>query len=271
VEDAPQEPPRTNLKASSPLRWIVPLGLVLAVGAFLVWRWLGRTEAPTALEQPAASQPAPEPAAAPSTAAAAPEPPASAAEAQALLERASANPLFRKGVALPELVRRWAVVTENVAQGDSPRRELAFLAPRGGFKVVARGGGFVAAPESWARYDEFAAAVGSIDARAAASAYRRLHGVLDGAFQALGYKPGQLDAATARALRRLADAPLAAADTRLVQAEGVYVYADQKLEQLPEVEKHLMRMGPRNEGIVQAKAKELLAELGLPPAAAPRR
>jgi len=31
------------------------------------------------------------------------------------------------------------------------------------------------------------------------------------------------------------------------------------------VEKHLVRMGPRNGRIVQAKARELLAALGLPP------
>jgi len=267
VEDAPQEPPRTNLRSSSPLRWIVPLVLVLAVGAFLAYRWLGPTETPPALEPPPVAQPAPEPA--PALTAAPAEPPATAAEAPGLLERASTNPLFRIGLTLPGLVRRWAVVTENLAQGDSPRKELPFLAPRGAFKVVSRGGRLAFAPESWARYDELGAAVGSIDARAAASAYRRLHGVLEAAFQALGYKPGALDAATARALGRLVAAPLASADTELVEAEGLYVYADQKLEQLPEVEKHLLRMGPRNEAIVQAKAKELLTELGL--AAPPRR
>jgi hypothetical protein len=266
VEETPQEPPRTNLKTSSPLRWIVPLLVVLALAAVAVYRWTARTAPPPTLEQPVAAQPAPEPAPVPSTAAA-DEPPATAAEAPGLLDRASANPLFRMGTALPGLVRRWAVVTENLAQGDSPRKELVFLAPRGGFKATPRGGGFVVAPESWARYDEFAAAVDSIDARAAASAYRRLHGVLDAAFRALGYKPGALDAATGRALRRLAEAPLAKADLELVQAEGAYVWADQKLEQLPEVEKHLLRMGPRNEAMIQAKAKALLGALDLPAAA----
>lgn len=266
MEGSPEQPPRTNLSASGGrARWIVPLVLALALGGYALSRWLSPGESPPP-EQPAPVA-APEPAA-PSTVAAAPEePPATAAEAPALLERASAHPLFRRGLALPDLVRRWAVLTENLAQGDSPRKELSFLAPRGNFAVVRRGDGLAAAPEGWARYDELAAAVSSVDARAVASAYRRLHVVLEAAYQALGYRPGALDAATARALRRLADAPLAAEDTRLVLAEGVYVYADQKLEQLPEVEKHLLRMGPRNEGLVQAKARELLAALGLPAAA----
>jgi hypothetical protein len=265
----PQEAPRTNLRSSSGrARWIVPLVLVLAAGGYGLYRWLAPSEPAPSLEQPAAAQP--EPAAAPSTAVAAAEPPATAEEAPALLERASQHPLFRKGLALPGLVRRWVVVTENLSQGDSPRDELRFLAPRGRFSVVPRGDGFAASADAWARYDEFAAAVESLDARAAASAYRRLHGVLDAAFAALGYKPGALDAATARALRRIADAPVATEETKLVQAEGLYVYADQKLEQLPEVEKHLLRMGPVNERKIQAKAKELLAALDLPVVAAKR-
>jgi hypothetical protein len=257
------EAPRTNLRSSGPLRWVLPLLVVAAVGGYLAYRWLSARDAtPPALETVAAP-PQASPAPVPTTALAA-EPPASAAEAPALLEPVSSHALFRKGLALPDLVRRWVVVTENLAEGDSPRKELSFLAPRGRFAVVRRGDGFVASPESWARYDDFAAAVQSVDARALASAYRRLHGVLDAAYQALGFKAGALDAATARALRRVAGAPVASESARLVQAEGLWVYADEKLEQLPDVEKHLLRMGPRNEQLVQAKARELLVALDLP-------
>jgi hypothetical protein len=52
----------------------------------------------------------------------------------------------------------------------------------------------------------------------------------------------------------------------VVDKGGVYPFADPKLESLGEVEKHLLRMGPRNAGVVQGKARELLAALGLPAA-----
>jgi hypothetical protein len=56
-----------------------------------------------------------------------------------------------------------------------------------------------------------------------------------------------------------------------VRDEELYVFADPALEALSEVEKHLVRMGPRNERIVQAKARELREALALPAvAAAPR-
>lgn len=270
MEGAPEGPPRTNLdRSGGRAPWIVALLVLAALGGYGLWRWLAPGEAPVAVQQPAAP-PAPEPAAAATAVTAPGEPPASAEEAPALAERVSAHPLVRRGIAPGDLVRRWVVVTENLAQGDSPRRELPFLAPRAPFAVVKRGDGLAAAPGAWARYDELAAAVASVDARAAAAAYHRLHGVLDAAFAALGYRAGSLDAATVRALRRVAEAPLAKEGTRLVQAEGVYVYEDPKLEQLPELEKHLLRLGPRNQALVQAKARELLAELKLPGAEARR-
>jgi Protein of unknown function (DUF3014) len=49
----------------------------------------------------------------------------------------------------------------------------------------------------------------------------------------------------------------------VVDEGGVYAFADAKLEDLDEVEKHLVRMGPRNERLIQAKARELLKSLGL--------
>jgi hypothetical protein len=59
-----------------------------------------------------------------------------------------------------------------------------------------------------------------------------------------------------------------------VEAEGnVYAYSDARLEALGQVEKHLLRMGPRNTRTIQAKAREVEAALGLstPRVAAERR
>ena len=260
MEDAP----RTNLQRSRWLRWILPLALVAAIAGYAVFRYLPRTSAPPPPAATAAG-PAADAAAPAATPAPSEEPPATAAEAASLLERASQHPLFRKGLAGANLLRRWAVLVENLAAGTSPRRELAFLDPHAPFSVVRRGDALVIAPDAYARYDEFGDAVASVDAKAVASAYRRLHGVLDAAYKALGYPAaGGLDRAAARALRRLADAPLPKDEVGVVQQEGTFAFADPRLEQLPEVEKHLLRMGPRNERLIQAKARELIGELNLP-------
>jgi hypothetical protein len=54
-------------------------------------------------------------------------------------------------------------------------------------------------------------------------------------------------------------------DVPVAEREGVFVFQDERLEGAREVEKHLLRMGPRNTRLVQAKARELLDALGLPP------
>jgi len=238
--------------------WIVAVVLGLVVGGAAIY-WLR-------------SRPAPEPAAVPAAAPAAvpapsaptgPPPPVDPARVRSLLEAVSPSALFRSWVAQGELLRRWVVVTDNVAQGESPRKQLGFLAPRGSFAVVERGQRLLVAPASYQRYDEIADAVASVDAQLLARVYRELHPVLEAAYRALGYPAASLDQATAKALRRILAAPVPPGEVAVVGKGGIYLFADPRLESLGEVEKHLLRMGPRNERLVQAKARDLLQALAL--------
>lgn len=221
--------------------------------------------------------PAPAPPATPEPAAAEPQPAPSQAEAsvetlpadvddarvRSLLGEVSANDLFRRGVAQEDLVRRWVLATDNVAEGVSPRKPLAFLAPDRPFSAAAKAGALVIAPESYARYDAVADAVASIDARALARVYRALRPALEAAYRALGYPGARVDAVTARALDRIVAAPVPDGDVAVRDEGGVFVFADPRLERLPEVEKHLLRMGPRNGRKIQVKAREIREALDL--------
>jgi hypothetical protein len=255
----PPEPPRTGLRRSGPAPWIAAAVAVAAlVGGALYW--LNRPGREAAEPPPVAATPA----AAPSEPPPAPPPPAAPpADPRALLEAVSPSALFRSAVQGDEGIRRWAAVTDNLAEGESPRKALAFLAPGRPFSVAARDGRTYIAAGSYARYDGFAALVGGVDAQAAALAYRALHGPAEAAYRALGYPDGSLDRATARALGRVAGAPAPQGDVEVVDEGGIFTFADPKLEDLDDVEKHLVRMGPRNERLIQAKARELLKALGL--------
>jgi len=175
----------------------------------------------------------------------------------------SANPLYRKAAA-GDSVNQAALLISALVHGESPRKPLAVFAPKEPFTVATRGDKTVIADASYARYDAFADAVASVDAHAAAAAYQALRGPLETALHALGYPDARLDDFTARALRRVAAAPVQEGDVALVGRKGFFVFADPKLEQSAEVEKHFLRMGPRNTKILQAKARELLGALGLP-------
>lgn len=227
-----------------PRKWLAA-GLVAlaAAGLFLFLR----------REPPPAPVPAPAPAAPPAPPPRAPDaplPPAADSDARvrSLFGALSARPELREWLSTPDLLERGAAVIDNLAEGVSPRKQVPFLAPQGAYQ-----------PHQFSRYDPFAAVIGSVDARALAGALRAIHPLLESAYHRLGYPDRSLDATLARALQRIADAPIADAEVR--PRGQVYVYADPKFEALGPVEKHLLRMGPRNEKLVQDQARALLAAL----------
>lgn len=267
------EMPRTTLRRSSRAPLVVAVLAVLVGAGIWASRLLARREAPP---KPAPTAPAgaPEPAATPASGADVEArdlgPAPGEQEVRALVEAISPVEPYRAELAQGDLPRRAAVLLDNLAEGASPRRLLRSLGPRRPFAVLRRDGELVIAPDSYARYQPFADAVASVDVRAAARAYRSLHTVLELAYRALGYPDASLDAVTGRALNRIASAPVVDGDVRVLEREGVFVYEDDRLEGAGAVEKHLLRMGPRNARLVQAKAREILEALGLPRSGAAR-
>jgi len=245
-------------------RLMVLLAIAVAGGG-AAWWWSHRELETVAA--PALTVPAPP---APPPLVEAPGKAASADQLRDLLEAVSVSATYRKWLAVTDPVERWAVVTDNLAEGVSPRRRLPFLTPSERFTAVRRGGKLVISPAAYARYDLFADVVASVDVAAAVRAYRELHGPLEAAYRALGYPEGSLDQVTAAALKRLAAAPVREGDV-VVQAGGtgpdaIYFFVAPELERLGAVDKHLLRMGPRNTRLIQAKARQLERALGFPSA-----
>lgn len=255
MSDPDPERPNPLRRSRVPLV-VLALAVIGAAGYFFLRRESQAPQPPTA----AAPAPAPEPAAPQAS----DTPPIDPAKVPSLLESLSANAAYRRWIADGDVVRRWAIVTDNLAEGSSPRRQLALFAPAGSFSVARDGGKLYMAPESTRRYDGFADAIAAVDAGTAASVYRALRGTLSAAYRALGYPDRSFDRITAKALSRLERVPVGNDRIEVRQEDGVYVFAEPRLEQLPDVEKHLLRMGPRNARLVQAKAKEIREALGLP-------
>jgi Protein of unknown function (DUF3014) len=162
------------------------------------------------------------------------------------------------------LLERWVQVANALAEDRSPREPLSFLAPKRPFTVQHKREQVFLDPRSYERYDVFAGVVSSVDAKALANVVRELHPLLQGAYRALGYATGDVDQLASRALQRIVQAPVADGRIELTPAGALYKYADQKLESLGAVEKHLLRMGPANEKKIQQKAAEIADALGLP-------
>lgn len=171
---------------------------------------------------------------------------------------------WRQWLKMDDLLTRLVGTTDNLAEGETPRSHLDFLKPAGPFEVEDRHHRLTIAERTTARYDGFASVVGSLDAKACASTYQALRPLLRTAYHLFGYPDREFDEVARRALDRLVATP-APTQVELVSVHGaLYRFADPKLEALSPAEKQLLRMGPRNEKLIQDKAAELRTRLGEP-------
>jgi hypothetical protein len=222
---------------------IVAGAAALAVAAAAVW-YLRRPASPP--------PPAPAETAAPKPADA-PLPPAEKSDAQLRKDLASLSPMpeWARWLAASDLLDRFVVVVDNVAEDVNPRKQVDFikLAPQKSEKLDPT------------RYDLIALVIASVDAKGLAQVVRDLHPLLESAYHKLGYPDRSFDQVAAKALQRIVDAPVVEKTPALVPKGANFAYADPKLEALGPVEKLLVRMGPRNTKLMQDKAREIAAAL----------
>ena len=250
----PEEPPPPRRG----VRWVTPLLLLLAIGGGVAW-WL--TRAPPAL-------PAPPPVAdAGVPDAGVIEPPLQDSDPQVRNQLAgvASDPLWKTWLEQSDLVRRFTAAVQQVADGESPRASVPFLAPAGPFLAKEpKKGPATIDPRSYARYDAVARCIASIDAAKAAAAYRALQPLLDRAWRELGPPGTKFDGAMARAMGRLVSVPVPKGAVEVVPKGALWAFKDGSLESRTAAEKHLLRMGPDNMQRVQVKLRELQGALGLP-------
>jgi len=161
-----------------------------------------------------------------------------------------------------DYVRRLAVVMENASRGTYPRRQLAFMAPEGAFKVVERGEAVYVDPVSYDRYDRHVEELTSIEPAQLAGLLETLDPLVETALAELGVKapPSQL---FETALEDVLAVPVLEGDVELVQPNVMYKYADPDLESLSPLQKQVLRMGPENVERLQSYLRQLAAEMEL--------
>ena len=180
---------------------------------------------------------------------------------RALLGTMSAHPDFARWLATDDLIRQMANVVDRISRGLSPAPEVAVLRPTGDFDVTRRGPPTIS-PASFRRYDELAAIVESLDAKAVVEAYRTIQPRLDEAYRALGRTEGGVDDAIDVALQALIETPVPVEPVRVISGKGAtYAFADSQYEQLQPVQKQLLRMGPDNVRRIQKRLREIQALL----------
>ena len=156
------------------------------------------------------------------------------------------------------LLERAVSLTDNLAAGNVPYRLVPIAPPKKPFPIQDDGLRVTVDPEGYRRFDGFADWVHGLDAIAIVSAYQRFSAFADEAFALLGYaESDQFRDRINQALRLILTTPPIPADAELKKQEAVWVYVDDAIENLPELHKQLLRLGPRNLSLVQDKAREI--------------
>ena len=161
-----------------------------------------------------------------------------------------------------ELIRKFVVFADNVANGRVARGPARVLAPEGPFTVKKMSEKvFLLDTSSYYRYNIFTEVITSIDARRAAELYELLRPLFQEAFDELGYPEQSFDDVMFRAVGRLLETPIIEDPIMLTQPVVMYEFADSRLEALSAVQKQMIRMGPKNTRALKAKISEVALEL----------
>jgi hypothetical protein len=246
-------PPR----ADSRLYMAIAAG-ALVLGAVGAWWWSGRRE-PAPARAPAVATEGVVP-----PTAARPLPPVGQMDTflRALFGALSSHPQLARWLATDDLIRQMADAIDRISRGQSPAKVVPVLKPQDIFEIRGARGQLTIDPQSYRRYDALAAAVASLNANGLAQAYRTIQPRLDEAYRSLGRSENTVDEAISVALNILLATPDVQDPIRVIPGKGAtYAFADPKLESLAPVQKHLIRMGPRNAAIIRARLGELAAAL----------
>lgn len=173
----------------------------------------------------------------------------------------SQNPRLAQWLVTGELVRKFVAAVDNVANGQTPRRQVDFFKPEGSFQVVERNGIPYVDPEGFSRYDPVAEVFASLDTDGGVVLYHRMELLIQEAYSDLGYPGQNFHATLLRAVDQLLDVPVEEGAVGLERKLLSYVFTDPRLETLSEAQKHLFRMGPDNVRRIQAKLREFRMRL----------
>jgi hypothetical protein len=181
---------------------------------------------------------------------------------RAAVSRLSTHPVIASYLIHDRLLRRFVLAVDAVAGGYSPSDEVEFLRPVRPFIVREDEGRLVIASGTYRRYDVVTDVFVSLDSEGAIELYRRFRPRLEAIYREVGWASDDFDTRLREAVDHLLEVAAPASQIEVEQRAIVYAFAEDRFENLTGAQKHLLRMGPRNVGAVQAKLRELRDGMG---------
>ncbi len=159
-------------------------------------------------------------------------------------------------IADEDIVRKFVVFVENVAEGNLPQLEYPVTRLQQPMAVRELDPNlFEMQTVSYQRFTPIIDAFAAVNPEQAMIMYRLMKPLFQEAYAEIGYPNRNFDDALMRAIDTVTEARVAEGPFQLVKPKVMYIYADGEVEDMSPVEKQLLRMGPQN----AAKLKAALA------------
>ena len=155
-----------------------------------------------------------------------------------------------------EVVRKFVAVIDNISAGKVAKKYISIPKPAKAFKGTQVAEKQFIDPTTYERYNSYVDIFEALDNADLVATYSYYFPLLEEAYSELGYPDDRRFHNTMiQAIDMILSAPVNNGEIELVPRTSVlYKYADPSLESLPEVHRQMLRMGPRNTMIIQAKA-----------------
>ena len=179
------------------------------------------------------------------------------AYAREIIESVNGGKALAQFVAGDYIVERAVAIIDALRRGEVPYKLLPVGRPSKPFLISDDGLRVTTDPSSFNRYDVFAQWVNGIDVLAIVELLNEYEQIATEALSRMGVGDFDIRSAVLAATTEILATPIAPESAELMKREANWVYMDPELEALSSLQKQVLRMGPRNSEIIQAKAREL--------------
>ena len=161
-----------------------------------------------------------------------------------------------------QIVRKFVVFVENISRGEFPQTGLPYKALGQEMPVSEIDENlFVMEQVAHSRFDQVVEVFVETDTDSAVTIYRMLSPLFQQAYAEIGFRNVSFDETLRSAISRVLQTDNKQGPYQLVKPSVMYLYADSSIENLAEVHKQLLRIGPDNTSVLKAKLREFLTQL----------
>ena len=161
-----------------------------------------------------------------------------------------------------QIVRKFVVFVENISRGEFPQTGLPYKGLGQEMPVSEIDDNlFVMDQVAHSRFDQVVSTFVETDTDSAVIIYQMLLPLFQQAYAEIGFRNVSFDETLRAAINNVLRTTNMEGPYQLVKPSVMYLYADSSIENLAEVHKQLLRIGPDNTSALKAKLREFLTKL----------